>query len=171
MGRGKYTKETLAEAAANADSVADVLRNLGLQQAGGTQAHVSRMLIRYGIDTSHFTRRKRHYERTPRRNPVELLTRRPPGSPRVHGARLKVALLRLGRREKCELCNLSPQWNGKALVLQVDHIDGDLNNNVAENLRLLCPNCHSQCPTFSMRRWSHSEGADTAPLDSSSERP
>lgn len=37
---------------------------------------------------------------------------------------------------------------GKALVLHVDHVDGDAWNNEAENLRFLCPNCHSQTATY-----------------------
>ena len=47
----------------------------------------------------------------------------------------------------CEVCNIS-SWNGKDLVLQVDHINGDPYNNTPENLRLICPNCHSQTDTF-----------------------
>ena len=47
----------------------------------------------------------------------------------------------------CEVCGIS-EWNGKDLVLQVDHINGDPYNNNADNLRLICPNCHSQTDTF-----------------------
>ena len=39
-------------------------------------------------------------------------------------------------------------WNGKELRLELDHIDGDSTNNTVDNLRLLCPNCHSQTPTY-----------------------
>lgn len=49
---------------------------------------------------------------------------------------------------KCARCGNAGEWNGDPLVLQVDHIDGDRTNNVLDNLRLLCPNCHSQTPTF-----------------------
>lgn len=48
---------------------------------------------------------------------------------------------------ECTKC-LIKDWNGIRLVLQLDHIDGDRLNNVLSNLRLLCPNCHSQTPTF-----------------------
>lgn len=47
----------------------------------------------------------------------------------------------------CSECEIN-KWNGKILVLQLDHIDGDRKNNVLSNLRLICPNCHSQTPTF-----------------------
>lgn len=52
-------------------------------------------------------------------------------------------------KNECSLCGLPPVWNGKKLVLQMDHIDGDRTNNAQSNLRLLCPNCHTQTDTFS----------------------
>lgn len=51
---------------------------------------------------------------------------------------------------KCCKCNLPNIWNGEPLVLHLDHIDGDYMNNLLSNFRFLCPNCHSQTPTFSM---------------------
>lgn len=47
----------------------------------------------------------------------------------------------------CFECNNSNIWNGKPLTLEVDHIDGNSDNNKPDNLRLLCPNCHSQQDT------------------------
>lgn len=49
---------------------------------------------------------------------------------------------------ECQACGLKPEWNGKVLVLQIDHINGVNNDHRLENLRLLCPNCHSQTDTF-----------------------
>ena len=43
---------------------------------------------------------------------------------------------------------LKKDWLGKPLVLQLDHINGVFNDNRIENLRLVCPNCHSQFTTF-----------------------
>lgn len=50
--------------------------------------------------------------------------------------------------EKCFECGLEGTWNNKPIVLQLDHIDGDSDNNLPKNLRLLCPNCHSQTENF-----------------------
>lgn len=68
----------------------------------------------------------------------------------------QVSLRRLIRRDnllenKCSICNLLPLWNNQVLVLQIDHINGINNDNRLENLRLLCPNCHSQTANFSGR--------------------
>ena len=49
---------------------------------------------------------------------------------------------------KCVLCNCEPYHNGQSLVFILDHIDGDAANNKRDNLRLVCPNCDSQLPTY-----------------------
>lgn len=48
---------------------------------------------------------------------------------------------------KCNVCNIT-KWNNKELTLELDHIDGQAHNCKIENLRFLCPNCHSQTDTF-----------------------
>lgn len=53
--------------------------------------------------------------------------------------------------DRCSLCGLLPVWNNKPLTLQVDHINGVNNDHRIENLRLLCPNCHTQTDTFGAR--------------------
>lgn len=53
----------------------------------------------------------------------------------------------LGKYE-CNECKCNGIWNDKEILLELDHIDGDKNNNIKENLRWLCPNCHSQTITY-----------------------
>lgn len=72
-------------------------------------------------------------------------------SPCRYGYRIKKRLLELGLSEICVGCGQGPEWNGKPLVLQLDHINGIRDDNRQENLRLLCPNCHSQTSTFAGR--------------------
>ena len=51
----------------------------------------------------------------------------------------------------CLICGQGTVWNGKPLTLQLDHIDGNNRNNLRTNLRVICPNCHTQTPTFCSR--------------------
>lgn len=51
----------------------------------------------------------------------------------------------------CFECGIGTEWNGKSLILQLDHIDGNSDNSLKINLRLLCPNCHTQTETWCHR--------------------
>lgn len=68
--------------------------------------------------------------------------------------KLKELIIKHSLKEyKCETasCGITGLWNGKLLNLHLDHIDGDNKNNSLENLRFLCPNCHSQTDTYKGR--------------------
>ena len=63
--------------------------------------------------------------------------------------KLKKRLIEGGVLDKvCVSCGITDEWNGKPIVLQLDHINGVNDDHALENLRLLCPNCHSQTDTW-----------------------
>ncbi|HEX6148728.1 HNH endonuclease signature motif containing protein [Nocardioides sp.] len=146
----KYTREVLGDAVANSTSVAGVLRYLGLNQAGGTHSHLSRTIKAMELDTSHFVRH-RNGSAARRRTARDILVLLPRGSRRMKPPFLRRALEEIGRPHRCEGCGNEGWWQGRPLRLDVDHIDGDYHNNLACNLRFLCPNCHSQTPNFAGR--------------------
>jgi 5-methylcytosine-specific restriction endonuclease McrA len=151
----KYTKELLKAAVQQSESYAGVLRYLGLKIAGGNQAHIVRKIEAFGIDTTHFTgqaHRKGKSYPSDHQPDSFYLKRFPEGSRRVDAKYLRRGLVNAGVAHKCSICGLDPEWNGQALTLQVDHVDGDWYNNVLDNLRFLCPNCHSQTETWGRKK-------------------
>jgi len=57
------------------------------------------------------------------------------------------------RGDKCENCGIT-EWNNQKLSFHVDHINGDRTDNRNENLKILCPNCHSQTETYASKNVS-----------------
>ena len=55
---------------------------------------------------------------------------------------------------KCSCCGIN-EWNGKKLVLQIEHIDGNPKNNSIDNVTWLCPNCHTQTETWGSKNSSY----------------
>ncbi|MGW2839836.1 HNH endonuclease signature motif containing protein [Streptomyces sp. NPDC001493] len=144
----RWTKEVLEPAVAASTTMVGVLRLLGLDAVGGNHSHISRRVRSLGIDTSHFaaprsSKGRRH------RTPEELLVEQAPATARrEQSGRLKRALVLLGIEERCTGCGVAGTWQGRPLPLEVDHIDGNWRNNRAENLRMLCPNCHSTTDSY-----------------------
>ncbi|MFD9289855.1 HNH endonuclease [Streptomyces sp. NPDC060030] len=144
----RWTKEVLQEAVTASTTMCEVLRRLGLEVVGGQHTHISRRVKALGIDTSHFAAPSRKGE-VRRRRPEELLVDRTQTlDRRIPGERLKRAMIAMGTPEHCARCGTGPVWRHRPLPLEVDHIDGNWRNNQPQNLRLLCPNCHSTTDTY-----------------------
>ncbi|MFD8952579.1 HNH endonuclease [Streptomyces xanthophaeus] len=145
----KWSREVLAEAVAASTTMCEVLRRLGLDVVGGHHTHISRKVKAFGIDTSHFALPSSAGRPKVRQTPESVLVRQEgPQARRMQSAHLKRALAALGVPEACRMCGIEAVWQGRPLPLEVDHIDGDWRNNRPENLRLVCPNCHSTTDTY-----------------------
>lgn len=107
---------------------------------GITRTSVVKYIINYGISTTHFH---------PGRNrPIpndKLFTN---NSEFIRNSIIKDRLIKESLIQYICQCGQGNSWNKKELVLQLDHINGDRMDNRLENLRFLCPNCHSQTSTY-----------------------
>jgi hypothetical protein len=163
----RWTREVLTEAVAASANMCEVLRYLGLDPVGGHHVHITRRIRDLDIDTSHFAGTA-HGRGAPssrrRRTPEELLVDQAPDhARRVPSERLKRAMFKLGVADRCALCGTGPWWRGKPLPLEVDHIDGNWRRNSLDNLRLLCPNCHSATDTYRGRAKGRSRNGQPIP--------
>ena len=146
----KYTEEVLEDAVKQSFSISEVLRKLGIA-GGGSHGHITWRIKQLGIDTSHFKKQGEFLKKSCfQKKPWQEVLVLKPSSQRTPGFQLKRALLEIGREYKCEniACSIQGKWLERKLVLDVDHIDGNWHDNRSENLRFLCPNCHSQTETY-----------------------
>lgn len=135
-----FTKEELEQIVKNSHSYRDVIKKVGYTTvSGGNTKTVRSRIEKYGIDTSHFS------------NNGAMIRTEENVFCKDSTAAQKVLRDWFKKGEyvpyQCDCCGIS-EWQGKKLVLQLDHINGDNHDNRLENLHWLCPNCHSQTDTF-----------------------
>lgn len=146
--RTTFTKEEFVKAVKNNITIADTLRNIGLIPAGENYRTVHKFIRKYNLDTSHWLGRA-HLKGKKRNLPKKPLSEILVKDSEYSRFYLKKRLIDNGMlKKKCQLCGCGDEWNGKELVLIIDHINGVNNDNRIENLRLICPNCNSQLKTF-----------------------
>ena len=133
--------------AAQLPSIKDALISLNLRAAGGNYKKFKEACVRFGITVPQYD--------VSGKTAAAIMSRTLPldeifceNSTYTNRHHMKTKLIRLGWEYQCSECGLGDEWNGKPIVLQLDHINGIHNDNRYENLRFLCPNCHSQTPTF-----------------------
>lgn len=130
--------------------VRDIVEKLGYSKTSGSMAlKVKERIKKDNIDSSHLIGRNAKGSSNPRYSLNEILIK---NSSYTNMACLKKRLIDANMLiYKCDLCSNTGVWNNETLTLQIDHINGDHCDNRLSNLRLLCPNCHSQTSTFSGR--------------------
>ena len=126
-------------------SIADVLKMVGLTDQGDNHKTAKRAIKELGLDISHFRKPDRANKggSLPKYTAEEMFCE----NSRVTRATVKRWILRNNVIEyKCNECGIV-EWNGRTLTLDLDHINGINNDHRIENLRFLCPNCHSLTET------------------------
>lgn len=145
----RWTEKQLRVAVAESFSVAQTLRRLGLVAAGGNYVIVQRRIRDLSIDTTHFT--GKGWNVGPRARATALTTALDDllvADRWTSSHKLKQRLLKAGLKAgACELCGWAERASDGRIPLELDHINGDRNDNRLENLRILCPNCHALQPT------------------------
>ena len=143
-----YKKEDLTTAIANSFCWSDVCRALAVSVCTYNFKRLQGLCGTYKLTTNHFDikatfkRNKRYWTHE------ELFT----ANSRVHKSVLRDYIRRHDILElKCVECSIGKEWNSKPIVLEIDHINGHSDDNRIENLRMLCPNCHSQTVTYRRR--------------------
>ena len=132
---------------ANSLSYSDCLRALGLGTNGGSSTDVLKERIaELNCSIDHFSRsRSNAYKKYPIE---EILVE---NSTYMNISSLKHRLVAENILEyRCSICGIN-EWLGQPISLQLDHINGIHNDHRRENLRFLCPNCHSQTETYAGR--------------------
>ena len=130
----KFTKEQLEQMVQESRSYRELAGKIGYSPDGGSGIRATKeMLTHYKFNTEHFTgqgwnKDNFDYSRFQKGKVIKIAV-----------AIDAIAALR-GR--KCEICGLET-WNDQPIPLEVHHIDGDHLNNVLDNLKLTCPNCHA----------------------------
>lgn len=137
------------------NSLADILRYFGLHAGAGNYKTIKKRLKEEDININHIklginSNKDRLFTKLSKN---EIINRHFIYGSKINSHTLKMYALRYNILDNiCYECGQKPQWNGKPLVLQIDHINGISNDNRIENLRILCPHCHSQTDTFSGKR-------------------
>ncbi len=145
----RYSKDELQRIVSSSQSMFEICRKIGMAKSSGAYTSIKKRLTSDEIDFSHIPTGLGNRKGFVSRQRVTDLDQILSGS--SHG-RMKIQLIREGYLEnKCAICDLPPIWNGKKLVLRLDHINGVRDDNKLNNLRLICPNCDSQLPTFAGR--------------------
>lgn len=145
----KYTKEKMQEVVSQCDCFTQVCRTLGVYPAGASWKHIKQKIETYQIDTSHFLGGRVSALRSGKKKlAADVLVFDENTNKRQQSRLLRKFLFEAGVEHCCAECRCPPIWKGKNLILEVDHKNGDWRDSRIENLRFLCPNCHSQTPKY-----------------------
>ena len=145
-------RDKLKEAIDKTNSTSEALVYLGLRNAGGNFQTFHKYCALYGLtEKDSISVKIRSLRKFKPSNLEDILKE----NSTTQSSKLRPRLLAEGLlKNECYECKLGPRWNGKELSLQLDHMNGIHSDNRIENLRILCPNCHTQTNNFGSKNAS-----------------
>lgn len=144
----KYTDEDFIKAVESSISMREVFIKIGLAISGGNYLHFRKMTEKLSVSTDHFLGQGHLKGKTQnwRKRPIQEFLKK---NTSCRSSHIRKRLIDEGfKKDQCECCSLGPEWQNQKLVMHLDHINGDSTDNSLKNLRILCPNCHSQTSTY-----------------------
>jgi len=147
------TKEKLIEIVKNSSTFVEILKFFELKNKGNNHKTLKQRLNTDSIDYTHIQLGQGHnkgkkFFNQPQIPLNEILIEHST----YNRGHLKKRLLKTELlKNKCSICGLDPIWNNQSLTLQIDHINGISDDHRIENLRIICPNCHSQTSSYAGR--------------------
>lgn len=139
-------KNLFTEIVTNSKSIKECLGKLGLKPNAGNYKTFHKYCTKYDVKAPMYDKKENATNITTKKLSLSsiLIEHSTYNTSHLKSRLLKENLL----ENQCAVCSMEPEWNGKELRLQLDHINGVNNDNRLPNLRLLCPNCHSQTDTY-----------------------
>lgn len=148
----KISREHFNKLIKESQTYKEVLRKMGRHEcSGGGYRTLKQRIVEDNIDVTHIENNSKKFRGT-KRNKIPLQDILICNSTYQNNGNLKKRLLKENIiKNECSKCELKSVWCGESISLQLDHINGDSKDNRLENLRILCPNCHSQTNTYAGR--------------------
>lgn len=144
MKTKRWTESQLKKTASESYSIRQVLKKIGLKEAGGNYTQIKKYLLLFNIDTSHFRGKAWNKGLKGIGKPVLSLKKILVKNSNFQSYKLKKRLFSAKLKpEHCEICGWAEKTPDGRLPIELDHINGDRKDNRLVNLRILCPNCHS----------------------------
>jgi hypothetical protein len=148
--RKEFDVDKMIKVVSESTTFSEVCRAFGIKAGGGNFRTIKKRIKELDLDVSHFegksfTGKRRLTGGVKQKKLDDVMVENSQYSRRS----LKNRLIKDGILDyKCVECGNEGFWNGEKLTLQLDHINGVNNDNRLENLRILCPNCHSQTKNY-----------------------
>ena len=143
------SKDELNQLVSNSISLSECLHALNLTLSGNNFIQLKKKLTEYAISTSHFLGKKHNKNIANLKSNKTSLDKILVENSTYQTSKLSKRLQQENIIPyQCNLCGLTNEWNNRQLSLHLDHINGINDDHRLENLRFICPNCHSQTPTY-----------------------